>query len=170
MGGLISSAFLIDYQGMVSGAVLSGSLVMVPDYITDLTISLGQVISSVMPKMRLVGIDSEGLSRDPSIVRAYQEDPLVYNGKATARISAEINKGIAQIAERGTAITCPVLILHGGADRVVNPRSSRYLFDLVSSTDKEIIIYEGYFHEVYNEPGKEKVFQDVLSWLNKHIP
>lgn len=170
MGGLIAAAYMIEHPNHVAGSVLSGSLVKVPEYITDFTIQIGRFLSKALPKFRIVEIDKEGLSRDPEVVQAYINDPLVYNGKTTVRISNEINFGIDLVEEYGSKITEPVLLLHGGEDRICDPAWSQYLYDLISSPDKKLIIYDGLYHEVYNEPEFESVFADVLDWLNGHLP
>ena len=169
MGGLIGAYFLIDHNQELSGAVLSGSLVMVPEYVSDFTIQIGKVISKILPKVRLIGIDKSGLSKDPEVVKAYINDPLVYNGKSTARISSVINDGINYVADHGSKITLPLLLLHGGDDRICDPSWSTYLHNLISSPQKKLIIYDDLYHEVYNEPEQETVFNDVLSWLDERL-
>jgi len=165
LGGLIAAKFLIDHQDRISGAVLSGALVSVPDFISDLTIKIGTIISKFIPKLRLIGIDKSALSRDSKVVSDYINDPLVYIGKSTARISAVINEGISYVEEKGASISLPIMILHGGKDRICNPSWSTFLHNLVSSQQNHLIIYDELFHEIYNEPEQETVFNDVLSWL-----
>ena len=169
LGGLLSLAYLVDYPNQVKGAVLSGSLVKVPDYVSAFTLEVGKILSKVLPKFRIVEIDKQGLSRNPAVVQAYLDDPLVYNGKTTARISNEINNAITFIKNSGHNIQDPLLILHGGDDRLCDPSWSQYVHDLVSSPDKHLIIYEGLYHEIYNEPEAEMVFADVLTWLERHL-
>jgi alpha-beta hydrolase superfamily lysophospholipase len=159
----------LDHQSSIKGAVLSGSLVLVPDYISDFTIKLGEVLSLVAPKMGLMEIEKEGLSRDPEVVEAYKDDPLVINGKFTTRISAEINKAIKALESNLSRFEVPALLLHGGADPIVNPACSKYLYAGFSSTQKQLLIYEGLFHEIYNEPEKDKVLQDVLEWIEGQL-
>ena len=166
MGGLIGANFLIDHQDLVQGAVLSGSLTLIPEYVSEFTIKIGKFLSSILPKMRLLALDSEGISRDKAVVQAYKDDPLVYNGKMTARISNVMNDGIARIAADGSKISLPVLLLHGSDDSLCDPECSIYLHNLISSEQNQLIIYDGFFHEVYNEPEQETVFNDVLNWLD----
>ena len=149
--------------------MLSGSLVMVPEYVSDFTLRIGKVISKILPKVRLIGIDKSGLSKDPEVVKAYINDPLVYNGKSTARISSVINDGINYVADHGSKITLPLLLLHGGDDRICDPGWSTYLHNLISSPQNKLIIYDDLYHEVYNEPEQESVFNDVLSWLEERL-
>ncbi len=40
---------------------------------------------------------------------------------------------------------------------------------MVNSTDKEIRIYDGLYHEVYNEPEHDQVLRDVERWLETHL-
>jgi acylglycerol lipase len=169
LGGLISPVFLFDHQDLISGAILSGPLALVPDYVSPFIIKVGKIISSIFPKLGLLEIEKEFLSRDPAVVQAYINDPLVYNGKITVRMSAEMNKAIGRVGEQVSAINLPVLILHGGQDKIVDPACSEFLHKGVSSTDKELIIYDGFFHEIFNEPEQDQVFTDMLNWINKHI-
>ncbi len=169
MGGLIGASFLIDHQDKVSGAILSGSLVMVPEYVSKLTVKIGTIISRIFPKLRLLGIEKVWLSQDPEVVTNYINDPLVYNGKSTARISSVLNNGISYVADRGSSITVPVLLLHGGDDRICDPSWSTYLHNLISSQENQLIIYDGLYHEIYNEPERERVYKDVLNWLEGQL-
>ena len=114
-------------------------------------------------------IDLPGLSRNPDVVQAYKDDPLVNSGKFTARISAEMNKSFERVAVEGSQIKTPVLILHGGSDQIVNPACSHFLYALVSSEIKKLIIYDDFYHEVYNDHGHEQVFKDVSSWINNQL-
>jgi alpha-beta hydrolase superfamily lysophospholipase len=169
MGGLLSAVFLTVTGHPINGAILSGSLVQVPDYVSEITIKVGKKLADLLPKVRLVNIDIEALSRDPSVVQAYREDPLVFNGKTTARISNELNNAINWVEKKGSSIKQPMLLLHGGGDRICDPSWSQYLYDLITSPDKQLIIYDDLYHEIYNEPESAKVFADVLNWLENRV-
>ncbi len=169
MGGLISALLLVDHPDQFAGAVLSGSVVQVPDDVSSLFITLGKFVSFILPKLGLLKIDLSGLSRNPDVVQAYKDDPLVNSGKFTARVSAEMTKSFDRMAGEGSRIKDPVLILHGGSDRIVNPACSYFLYALVSSEIKKIIIYNDFYHEIYNDPGHEQVYQDVSSWINNQL-
>ena len=58
--------------------------------------------------------------------------------------------------------------MHGGDDVITDPSGSQLLFDTVSSTDKSLQIYPGFYHEIFNEPEAAKVFTDLVSWLDEH--
>jgi alpha-beta hydrolase superfamily lysophospholipase len=73
------------------------------------------------------------------------------------------------IGAEASRITLPLLILQGSADRLVDPSGAQMLHDRVTSSDKRIILYEGLYHEVFNEPEHDRVLTDVETWLEAHL-
>jgi alpha-beta hydrolase superfamily lysophospholipase len=142
--------------------------VKIPDNITPAIIQVGKVLSTLLPKFRLIPLEAEGVSSDPAVVQAYINDPLVYRGKTTARLAAEILKAMQRVMKQAGQITLPVLIVQGSADRIVSPEGARMLYDAIQSPDKTIKVYDGFYHEVYNEPGRGQVLRDVETWLEMH--
>lgn len=169
MGGLISAAYLLEHQAELSGAVLSGPSVKVPDNISSTTIFLGKVFSTLMPKLGLLALEAQGVSRDPAVVEAYVNDPLVYTGKTTARLASELLKTMQRVCAEGARITLPVLIAQGGDDRLVDPSGAQLLYETIHSADKTIKVYDGLYHEVFNEPEHDQVLGDVEAWLESHL-
>lgn len=169
MGGLIGAAYLLDHQDELTGAVLSGPGIKVPDNISQAIIFVGNILSVIMPKAGLIQLDAEGISRDPAVVDAYVNDPLVYTGKTTARLGAELLKTMQRVTEQATEIRLPILIVQGGDDKLVDASGAQLLYDLVGSQDKTIKIYDGFYHEVFNEPEHEQVLNNVKTWLEAHL-
>ena len=168
-GALIAARFLLDHQDAFAGAVVSGSLVKVPDHVSSFTVACSRVLSALIPKVGLVGLDPTGISRDPAVVRAYLDDPLVYHGKTTARLGCEMLKCMRRVSAEASRITLPILILHGGEDRLVDLAAAQMLHERVGSADKTLIVYDGLHHEVYNEPEHPDVLADVEAWMNERI-
>ncbi len=169
MGGLIAASYLIDRQAGLAGAVLSGPGVKVPDSISPLVIAVGKVLSRLAPKMGVVRLDAAGISRDPAVVQAYCDDPLVHRGKITARLGAEMLAAMQRVRAEAGRITLPLLIVQGGADRMIDPGGADMLYSLVGSADKMLHVYNGLYHEVFNEPEHPRVLDDVETWLEAHL-
>ena len=169
MGGLIGAVYLLDHQSELAGAVLSGPAVKIPNHVTPAMLVLGKILSALIPRFGLLALEADGVCRDPAVVQAYVSDPLVHRGKATARLAAEMLKAMQTISGQAARITLPILIVQGSADRLVNPAGARMLYNMVSSADKEIRIYDGFYHEVFNEPEHDKVLRDVEIWLEAHL-
>jgi alpha-beta hydrolase superfamily lysophospholipase len=169
MGGLISAVYLLDHQAELAGAVLSGPAVKVPDNVTPAMLFAGKILSALIPKFGLLALDADGVSRDPSVVQAYVSDPLVYRGKTTARLAAEMLKAMQHVSDQAIRITLPIMIVQGGVDRLVDPAGARMLYNAVSSANKEVRIYDGFYHEVFNEPEHDRVLRDIELWLEAHL-
>jgi alpha-beta hydrolase superfamily lysophospholipase len=169
MGSLIGAVYLLKHQDELAGAIISGTMVKVPDHVTAATVTMGKVFSALLPKFGIVGIDAAHISSDPVVVDAYVNDPLVYHGKTTARLAAEMLKEMQSFPANAVKITLPITIVQGGEDKLVNVEDSQILYDSVSSPDKTLKIYEGYDHEVFNEPGRDAVFADIHAWLERQL-
>ncbi|MBN2393893.1 MAG: lysophospholipase [Anaerolineae bacterium] len=170
LGALIGAAYLLEHQDELAGAVLSGILVKVPDNTPPAIVFVGKILSTLLPKAGLLGVNAEGVSRDPAVVQAYINDPLVYRGKATARLAAEMLSTMQRVTAEAATITLPLLIVQGSEDKLVDPAGAQLLYDAVRSTDKTLKVYEGFYHEVFNEPEHEQVLGDVEAWLAAHLP
>ncbi len=167
MGGLIGAAYLLDHQQELNGAILSGPAVKLPENISPLAILAGKLFSALMPKFGRMQLEAEGVCRDPGVVKAYVADPLVHSGKVTARLAGELLKAMQRVTREAPAITLPIMIIQGGADRLVTPDNARMLYDKVGSEDKTLKVYDGLYHEVFNEPEHEQVLGDVEMWLER---
>jgi acylglycerol lipase len=169
MGGLISAVYLLDHPRDLTGAILSAATVKVPDHISRATVLAGKVFSALMPRFGLLRLDAEGVSRDPAVVQAYVSDPLVHTGKIAARLAAELLKAMQRVTAEAIGITLPILILQGSADKLIDPNSARILYESVDSADKTIKVYDGFYHEVFNDPGHEQVLSDLEHWLEARV-
>ncbi|MGD9046778.1 MAG: lysophospholipase [Anaerolineae bacterium] len=167
-GGLIVLNYALHDGAGLAGVVASGP-VLAPPGISPFLIQLSKLLSSLWPGLTLeTGMDTTALSRDPAVVEAYVNDPLVH-GKGTPRLGAEMLVAIDWTQAHAAEMNLPCLIVHGSDDRLCPPEASQRFYENVTSADIERIEYEGYYHEVFNEPGKEKVLADVEAWLQRHI-
>ena len=170
MGGTLATAYVISHPEEFTGLIVSALVLKPGDSITKVQILLARLLSVVLPKMGIAPIETAAVSRQPAVVQAYITDPLVYHGKISARLGAElINTMERDLLPRLPEITLPLLIMYGSADRLSNPAGSQLLYDKVKSTDKTILRYDGFYHEIFNEPEKEKVYSDMDAWLSRHL-
>ena len=169
MGGLIASFYLLDHQDAFSGAVISAAAVKIGDAVSQGTIFMSKILSAIAPRLGVLALDAGAISRDPEVVRAYADDPLVFHGKTPARLAAEMLKAMMRVTAEAGAISLPVLIVQGSEDKLVDPGGAQMLHDTVSSQDKTLKIYPGMFHEVCNEPERALVLEDIATWLDAHL-
>jgi alpha-beta hydrolase superfamily lysophospholipase len=169
MGGLIAFHSLLDHQARFQGAVLSAPSAKVSDRISRATIFMGRVLSVLAPGAGVLALDPGGISRDPEVVSAYVNDPLVFHGKTPARLAAELLKAMLRVPAEAPRISLPIMIVQGSEDRLVDPAGAQMLHDRVGSRDKTLRVYEGLYHEVFNEPERGRVLKDVAPWIEAHL-
>ena len=169
MGGLIAADFLLQHQSEFVAAVLTGAAIQSPQQPSSIVLFINRVIASVMPRLGVLRMDASGISRDPQVISDYENDPLVYRGKATAGLVTALFSAMKRVVENATSIRLPMLIMHGSVDSLTAVEGSKLLHDSISSEDKKIVIYDGLYHEILNEPERKNVMADILQWLESRI-
>jgi acylglycerol lipase len=168
MGGTISLCYAMRHQDVLSGLILSAPLAALQAASPPLRI-IARVLSTLAPRLPLAAVDPSLVSRDPAVVQAYVEDPLVYHGKLPARTVAELVAAVESFPAGVQALTIPTLIMYGTADGLCPPEGSVMLVQRVSATDKTVKAYDGLYHEILNEPEQDRVLDDTCSWLAAHV-
>jgi acylglycerol lipase len=169
IGGLIAAYYLLDHQAEFQGAIFSAPVVKVASHISQGTVIAGRVLSILAPMAGVLPVDPSTISRNPDVVNAYINDPLVFHGKTPARLAAEMLRALTRVQVETDKITLPFIAMQGGADRLVDPDGAQILYEKAGSKDKTLRIYEGLYHEIFNEPEHERVLKDVETWLAAHI-
>jgi acylglycerol lipase len=168
MGGAIALRYALAHQDRLAGLILSAPLAALEAVPAPLRL-VGRALSAVAPRTPLIAIDASLVSRDPAVVTAYRDDPLVLHGKLPARTAAELADAVEGFPHTVGQITIPVLILYGTADGLCPPAGSVMLGERIGSAEKTVRSYDGLFHEILNEPEREAVLDDVLGWLSARM-
>ena len=151
MGSAITLLYTARYQDELAGMVTSGG-------------GIGSSDESSQPRRPAnQPLPTDFLSRDPAVIEAYVNDPLVYRGPVPNRLGGMMG----DIAEVVPLIKIPALIMAG--DDVADGARSQNLFEKLGSEDKTIKRYYGLRHEIFNEPEQLQVFSDLEAWLEDHL-
>ena len=151
----------------ILGVCLSNPLVGVAVKAPAVKIWAAGLLSKLWPTVSLANeVDANLLSRDMSVVKKYQDDPQVYS-TITPRWYTEMMGAIDRVFADAGRGTVPLLMLIGEGDRITSVDASRDFFQRYGGADKDLISYPGLYHEVFNEPEKDQVFQDVVEWLKR---
>lgn len=169
MGGGIVFAYGVERPDNYDLMVLSGPAVAAQDAVSPLLVFLAKTLGAVVPGLPVQELDSSAISRDPAVVNAYDTDPLVHHGKVPAGIARALVLVGETMPQRAPALTAPLLVVHGSEDRLISVDGSRRLVECVGSTDVELKVYPGLYHEVFNEPEQDQVLDDVVSWINARL-
>ncbi|KAG0055189.1 hypothetical protein BGZ83_009365 [Gryganskiella cystojenkinii] len=177
-GGLVLNYDCIGpLKNKLSGLIASAPLVLTAPETrpNNATISLAGAVSKVLPSVKIpVNLSSKLISRDPEEVRKYDKDPLVHGTGTSKGLFDMLTNGKALLQSRykEIAVDVPLLITHGTKDGLTDHKASKEFFDKVAVKDKEYKVYEGFYHELHNEPeaDRKKVIEHYVQWIQKHLP
>jgi alpha-beta hydrolase superfamily lysophospholipase len=169
MGGGIVFAYGVERPDNYDMMVLSAPAVAAQELVSPLMVVAAKVLGVLVPGLPVQELDVDAISRDPAVVAAYNADPLVYHGKVPAGVGRALLEVGETMPQRAPALTAPLLVVHGSDDRLIPVDGSRRLVECVGSADVELKVYPGLYHEVFNEPERDQVLGDVVSWISKRL-
>lgn len=165
MGGLVVATFTRERKPDVSGVVLSGAALALPE--GNSRIRLARLMRAILPRLRLdAGLDLQGLSTDPRVIEAYLADPLVER-KMTASLAAELLGAVERTGPNGSDVAPPLLVLHGGDDPICPPDGSERF--AAAAREGRFVRYPGLRHEIFNEPSHRDVLHDVVAFFDEQL-
>ena len=169
MGGIIASKVAFKHAERFKGLILSAPFLENATHVPAILTTLSGLVSRFLPSLGVNKLDSKLICTDANVVKAYDDDPLVYSGATKARLGAEMLTAGPEVIQQAKQLTIPLLLMHGTADQIASPDGSRQLYSALELEDKTFKTYDGFYHEILNEIGKEVVYQDVLKWMDIHL-
>lgn len=167
LGGLIAAAFLLSHQDKFQSAVLSGPALGIDPAPPVWQQRITRALSYLLPKLGVLALDASQVSRSTEVVAAYQADPLVHHGKISARLVTELFDCVERVNDQAGRILLPLKVVHGEADVMTSPQASKAFIEKLGSEVAEYQGYPGLYHEIFNEPEREQVLEDVLSFIGR---
>ena len=165
MGGLVLASYVETRKIDARGLIFSSPFLAINDDVPKFLLKIAGVLGTLTPWMPVSRVDNTCLSRDPKIVEEAGKDPLAYHGYVRARTGAQFNRAITRARGGFHRITAPVCIIHGGDDRIVPNAGSKLLHEQCGSKDKSLKIYEGGYHELWNDLDKRAVLAGICDWM-----
>jgi len=171
MGGLIALYFALRFPRLIDGVVASSPALGIAVKVPAIKSVLGKVMSAVWPGLSLGNeLDATKISHDSDVVRAYEDDPLVHD-RVTARWFTEIMSAMETTNQLSPRMEVSILMQVAGDDHLTDVQSSKAFFERLELEDKTLRVYDGLYHEIYNEPPDKRapVLADLEKWLEGHI-
>lgn len=170
MGGLIVMNYMLYRErDDVAGVILSGPALEIGEDVSPTAIKILSVVGKYLPQMKTIAVKPSQISRDPIEVEKYKNDPLNSFHGTKAGLGIALLKAIQEAKPQFNQFSQPLLIMHGGADTITNPEGSKLLFKSCKSEDKTIKLWEGAYHEIFNETNKDEVINYMTDWLKARI-
>jgi len=164
MGGNLVLNYAIRRQPFIARVVASAPYLRLAFEPPAWKVRMARLLRRIVPALtQKTGLELAALSRDPAVIERYLADPLVHD-KITVCFFAEVHDAGESIIDRAAELMIPTLVMHGSADRLTSPAGSLDFVD--ESSGKALLrVWEGFYHELHNEPGWEAVPAFVLDWM-----
>jgi acylglycerol lipase len=165
LGGALVIEYALRRRPQLTGVIATGTSFRLAFEPPAWKLTLAKILYSLWPTLSLSNeLDRQSLSRDPKVVRAYNDDPLVHD-RVSARLAMDMLQSGLWSLEHAAEFPLPLLLMHGGADRIASPQASREFADQAGERCT-LRIWDGFYHEIHNEPEQKQVFEYLLEWLN----
>lgn len=171
LGGLIVLNFAQQYPDRIDGVVASSPALGMAVEVAGVKKALASWLSHIWPEMTMGNeLDATKISHDQKVVSAYKSDPLVHD-RVSVRFFSEILAAMETAHAGASRLKVPTLLQVAGNDKLVNASSSTQFFEKLELEDKTLHVYEGRYHEIYNEVEdlRNAVFNDLENWFEKQI-
>jgi len=171
MGGLIALRFAARFPEVIDALIISSPALGMPQKPSPILTGVARVLSTLRPAFGFPnGLDASKISHDEAVVRAYLDDPLVHT-RVSARWFTEFIAAMDAANRSAPEMRNPILMQIAADDYLTSASASKRFFEAISAADKTLCLYEGLYHEVYNEKEQERirVLDDLESWLIHHI-
>lgn len=162
-GGVLACLYALDHQNELAGLIAESFAFQLPA--PDFALAVLKGLGHVAPHAHVLHLKNEDFSRDASVVEAMNADSLIAHETQPTQTVAELIRADERLKQAFPALTIPLLILHGTADRAAKPAGSQFFYDTAGSSNKTLRLYEGSVHDPLNDLDKETVMGDIKGWI-----
>jgi alpha-beta hydrolase superfamily lysophospholipase len=168
LGGVLVLYYTLLLQPELAGVIATSPGLRTSLEEQKLKIRLARTLAILAPAASLpTGLSPQALSRDPQVVKAYQDDPLVHD-RATFSMARNTLDAIEWTFANAGDFKPPLLLMHGDQDTIAFPRGSQEFAGLVTG-DCTLKIWSGLRHETHNEPEKAQVLNFLVEWIKSKL-
>ena len=165
LGGSLVLEYVLRRRPQLAGAIATAPGLRTAFEPPAWKIALGKIMYRLWPTLSMSNeIDIQTLSRDPDVVSAYENDPLVHD-RLTPRLAIDLLKSGEWALQHASEFPIPLLLMHGAADRLTSAQASSD-FAAKAGDVCTLKIWDGLYHEIHNEPEKKAVLTYLLEWLD----
>jgi acylglycerol lipase len=168
LGGNLCLYYCLSNNGL-KGAIATSPIFETATPPPPVKLAIGKMLYNLIPTLTMdSGLDRQGLARDPEVAKKYSSDALVH-GKISARLALDMLTSGKLLLEKASDFSIPMLVMQGSADRIVSPRATRMFAQTTSLSKITYKEWDGFYHELHNEPEKLEVLKFMVDWLNQEM-
>lgn len=169
LGGNLTLYYCLTQNPQIKGAIVTSPGLATAAPVPPVKLALGKLMYNLMPAMQMDnGLLRSGLSRDPEVEKIYSNDPLVHP-KISARLALDLINNGKFIIDHAAEFPIPLLLMQGTGDYIVNPPMTKTFANAAPLSKITFKEWDGYYHELHNEPEKAQVLRTITDWLDLEL-
>ena len=169
MGASLVLYYTLKKKPMLQGIIATSPGLTIQE-VSKTKVLSGKLLHKLYPSFLVKsGLNPNHISRDTTVVSAYQKDPLVHDSISVA-LGWDLLYKPAWILEHAAQLHMPLLLVHGSADQICLSSGSQAF---AARAPADLVTYqcwEGLYHETHNDPEKEEVIAFTLNWIIQRLP
>ncbi|PKN98979.1 MAG: lysophospholipase [Chloroflexi bacterium HGW-Chloroflexi-5] len=169
LGGNLTLYYCLTQNPQIKGAIVTSPGLATAEPVPPVKLALGKLMYNLMPAMQMDnGLLRSGLSRDPEVEKIYSNDPFVHP-KISARLALDLINNGKFIIDHAAEFPIPLLLMQGTGDYIVNPPMTKNFANAAPLSKITFKEWDGYYHELHNEPEKAQVLKTITDWIDLEL-
>ena len=165
MGGNLVINYSLQKDERINGVIATSPCIKPAIKPPRIKLFMAKLFQKLIPSLTLNnGLDINGISRNLQVIEDYIDDPLNHD-QVSVQLGLDIISSGIYALENSQDIRVPMLVFHGKKDRLTSYNSSKKLVEN-SGPNVEFIGFKDAYHEIHNEPEKEKLLKTIFDWMN----
>lgn len=170
MGGLITIRILQETNLEIAGVILSSPCLGLKHQPSKIKDFFSHGFNVVIPSLRVKsGITVEMATSNQDVQEADLNDSLYVN-KISVRWYRELIEAMkTAFLNINKTLDVPMLVMQAGEDKIVNKKLVKSWFNKVPLSEKRFKEWPKCYHEIFNEPDREDVFEYGLEFVYSRL-
>jgi alpha-beta hydrolase superfamily lysophospholipase len=168
LGGALAINYVMRRPSKIKGVIATSPLLVTVVKAPPLKVAVARLLDPILPTYTdRWAVEPKSLARDPAVGDAYERDPLVHDF-ITSRMYLAATEAGQWALDHAADFPLPLLLMHGTEDRLTSWEASREFARRLGSkvTWRS---WEGWYHELHNEPERSRVVRVMTTWMNGRL-
>jgi len=169
LGGELVLWYSLIHKPKINGVIATAPFLASYAPVNPIKLFTAKTMNIIYPSFTLdSGLNRNALSRDESVIKAYNNDPLVH-GSISARLGWTMIKKGQWLLTHAHEFPLPLLLMIGSEESIVDVEKINQFANAVPKDRIEYKVWEGLYHELHNEKEMKLVLDYESDWIKQHI-
>lgn len=170
MGGLVAVRLLQESHLNLAGIILSSPCLGLMNYPNKSVDLLSYGLNKVAPSVKFPSGLSINMATRNAEVREIDSNDSLYITKVSVRWYRELINAMKHAhQELNKMPDYPLLVMQAGDDQIVDKRAVKKWFTELSLSEMHYKEWSKCYHELYNEPEREEIFEYSKSFIESRL-